>query len=311
MDTLDLRPGYSLSILLRMVLTGALAAVLAVWKYDLLNDVYLRDQITPLGIAANGFILALFAAGVLKMVAILLHYAREERALRRLLDNLEAGAKTPLDGVPPHSAIHRRYRVLARLAESHAPINQGALASALVAGESTRASFPRFVANILILTGVLGTVLALSIALVGASDMLESAVDSGGMGLVVHGMSTALSTTITAILCYLYFGYFNLKLGDVQTRFLGDVEHVTTVYLVPRFEVRVEGVLNRFAELMVSIAELVKRMEQSQRTFEAIELNLLNTLTSHREKMGSVAGDVRKIEDILRAGFRLPTERGP
>ena len=86
---------------------------------------------------------------------------------------------------------------------------------------------------------------------------------------------------------------------------------MTTVYLVPRFEVRVEGVLNRFAELMVSIAELVKRMEQSQRTFEAIELNLLNTLTSHREKMGSVAGDVRKIEDILRAGFRLPTERGP
>jgi hypothetical protein len=124
-------------------------------------------------------------------------------------------------------------------------------------------------------------------------------------------MSTALSTTITAILCYLYFGYFNLKLGDVQTRFLGDIEHVTAVYLVPRFEVRVEGVLNRFAELMVSIAELVKRMEQSQRTFEAIELNLLNTLTSYREKMGSVAGDVRKIEDILRAGFRLPTERGP
>jgi hypothetical protein len=311
LDTLDLRPGYSLNILLRMILTGVLAVALAVWKYDLLNDVYLRDQITPLGIAANGFILALFAAGVLKMVAILLHYAREERALRRLLDNLEAGAKTPLDGVASHSVIHRRYRALARLAESHAPINQGALASALVAGESTRASFPRFVANILILTGVLGTVLALSIALVGASDMLESAVDSGGMGLVVHGMSTALSTTITAILCYLYFGYFNLKLGDVQTRFLGQVEHVTAVYLVPRFEVRVEGVLNRFAELMVSIAELVKRMEQSQRTFEAIELNLLNTLTSHREKMGSVAGDVRKIEDILRAGFRLPTDRGP
>lgn len=311
MDRVDLHRGYSIAILVRMALVGAVAAGLAAWKYDLLNDIYLRDQLTPLGIAANGFILLLFATGVLKMVAILLHYAREESALDRFLGNLEEAAEDPLDGIAQGRIIHRRYRIIARLAESHAPINHGALASALVADESTRASFPKFISNILILTGVFGTILALSIALVGASDMLEASVDSGGMGLVIHGMSTALSTTITAIVCYLYFGYFYLKLNDVQTRFLSGVEQTTATWLVPRFETRPERVMSRFAELLISIAELVKRMERSQRTFETIEMSLLEAVGTYRDKVGEVADDLKRVEEILRAGFRLPGEREP
>jgi ABC-type multidrug transport system fused ATPase/permease subunit len=311
LDRADLGRGYSLRILLRMALVGLVAAGLAAWKYDLLNDIYLRDQLTPLGISANGFILLLFAAGVAKMVAILIHYAREERALDRFLGNLEDGLDDPLDGIPERRVIHRRYRTLARLADSHTPINHGALASALVADESTRTSFPKFISNILILTGVFGTILALSIALVGASDMLEASIDSGGMGLVVHGMSTALSTTITAILCYLYFGYFYLKLNDVQTRFLSGIEQTTATWLVPRFETRPEGVMSRFAELLVNIAELVRRMERSQRTFEGIEIGLLEAVGTYRDKVAEVSDDLKRLEGILRAGFRLPDERAP
>jgi len=311
LDMVDLRRGYSLGILLRMLVVGAVAAALAVWKYDLLDEIYLHDQLTPLGIATNGFILLLFAAGVLKMVATFLHYAGEERALGRFVDNLANAAEDPLAGVGRRTEIHRRFLTLARLAETHAPINQGALASALVANESTRVSFPRFISNILILTGVLGTILGLALALVGASGMLASAVSTGGMGMVVHGMSTALSTTITAILCYLYFGYFYLKLNDAQTRFISTVELLTATQLVPRFEVREEGALNRFVGLVKSVAALVERMDASQRTFEAIELKLLNTLETHRDKVTQVAGDVRRIETILRDGFRLPRDPEP
>ncbi|MEJ2389632.1 MAG: hypothetical protein P8Y27_20735 [Chromatiaceae bacterium] len=229
MDMVDLRRGYSLSILLRMLVVGDVAAALAVWKYDLLDEIYLHDQLTPLGIATNGFILLLFAAGVLKMVATFLHYAGEERALGLFVDNLANAAEDPLAGVGRRTESHRRFLTLARLAETHAPINQGALASALVANESTRVSFPRFISNILILTGVLGTILGLALALVGASGMLASAVSTGGMGMVVHGMSSALSTTITAILCFLYFVNFFLQLYDAHTRFISTVDLLTAL----------------------------------------------------------------------------------
>ena len=104
-----------------------------------------------------------------------------------------------------------RYKTLLDLYSRRTAINHNALASTLMAQESSYISFPKFVNNILILTGVFGTIVSLSIALLGASDMLGNINDGDGLGVVIHGMSTALSTTMTAILAYLFFGYFYLK----------------------------------------------------------------------------------------------------
>ena len=308
MESIFLRRHYSRNILMRMIVLAALAAGLLVWKIDFINEVYFRDQLTTTGWVINGAIVALFILGILKVIGNLLVYSREESAVLRFAENMDKRPDDPLKGVSERTLIASRYRTMERLHRASTPINQGALASTLVAAESTRNSFPKFINNILILTGVFGTIVALSIALLGASDMLESSVDVGGMGMVIHGMSTALSTTITAIVCYLFFGYFYLKVTDVQTNLVAAIEQVSTTHLVPRFQVQTDSVLYEFTGLIRSLQGLVSQMEQSQRTFELVEKRLVNTLDAYRDRIHGVSDDLRSIKILLKHGFRLPED---
>ena len=305
MKGIKLRHHYAFNILLRMILLAAVGGAILAWKFEFINDVYFRNQLTPTGLIINGTILALFGLGILKMIAILIGYVREERAIHTFVGNLEREADDLLERIPERAIIARRYQTMKRLHEAHTPINHNALASTLVASESTHNSFPKFINNILILTGVFGTIVSLSIALIGASDMLESSVDVGGMGLIMHGMSTALSTTITAIICYIYFGYFFLKLLDVQTNVVGAVEQVTISFLIPRFQVQTDSILYEFSGLVRSLQGLVRQIEQSQKTFEQIDKHLINTLDTYRDKIENVSGDMGALKDLLKRGFRL------
>ena len=183
---------------------------------------------------------------------------REEAALSRFIHNADNRPDEELlEGVSANTMIGRRYATLLRLHDTRTPINQNALAATLVASESTRNSLPRFIHNILILTGVFGTIVSLSIALIGASDVLENAISATGMGMVIHGMSTALSTTITAIVCYVFFGYIYQRLTDAQTNLISGVEQVTTTYLMPRFQVQTDTVLYEFTGLIRALQGLI------------------------------------------------------
>jgi hypothetical protein len=194
---------------------------------------------------------------------------------------------------------------LRRLHEARTPINQNALASTLVASESTRNGLPRFINNILILSGVFGTIVSLSMALIGASDVLENAISATGMGLVIHGMSTALSTTITAIVCYVFFGYIYQRLTDTQTNLISGVEQVTTTYLVPKFQVQTDNVLYEFTGLIRSLQGLVDQLQKSQLGFEATQDQLADTLAMYRDKVDSLDERLDTIVHQLRIGFRL------
>ena len=306
MESINLRRHYSRNTPFRMIVLAALAAGIGVWKFDLINTVYFKDQLTPMGLVINGSILVLFIIGLLRTVGILVGYMGEEAALARFLLNLEKRADIePLKGVNTGSIIARRYATMRRLHEARTPINQNALAATLVASESTRNGLPRFINNILILTGVFGTIVSLSIALIGASDVLENAISATGMGLVIHGMSTALSTTITAIVCYVFFGYFFQRLTDAQTNLISGVEQVTTTHLMPRFQVQTDNVLYEFTGLIRSLQGLVDQMQKSQRGFEATQDQIAETLEIYRQQVEGLDERLEDVVRLLRTGFRL------
>lgn len=308
MEQIHLRHRFSRNILLLMGLVALVVAGILAWQHGLLRTIYLSNQLTTLGLVVNGAILALFLVGIIRLISLLLNYKREEEALERFVHNLGSDNDDLLAGIPITRLIARRYLNMRHLYEVHTVIDQNALASTLVAQESTRSSLPKFINNILILTGVFGTILSLAIALLGASDLLGSSVDVHGMGLVVHGMSTALSTTITAILCYLFFGFFYLKFTDAQTNLVSGIEEVTATWLLPRFQVRTENVLQDFSAVLDGLQALVRQMQETQQSMSISQSNIEGILQNFQEGQVRLSYDLAGLGELLKRGFRLRDE---
>jgi hypothetical protein len=311
---IDTRHNHSGRMLLRLIILGTLALLILLANIDFIRGLYLEHQLTPAGLIINGGIVLIFFLGLLKVVLSLVHYMNEESDLARFASQIQKGQKNPLKGIGSQSIIARRFNTIVSLGERNARINQSALAATLVADEGTRISFARYVSNILILTGVFGTIVSLSIALVGTSDLLGTAQETTGMGLVIHGMSTALSTTITAILCYLFYGYFHLKLGDAQAHLLSGVEEITTVYLVPTYARDKDTMLHEVTGLVHGLRNTAEVMKAVQLNYAEAGIRLQEGIkalseqmhTTLSEQMNATLRDVAGIKQLLREGFRLP-----
>ena len=303
---INFRHHYSRNSLFRMLVVSILIFAVVIWKWDFVHSVYFKDQLTQLGWFINGAILVLFSIGVVRIMLTFFSFMREENALLRFIENLQQHPNQyPIKGIGTDTLIGQRYQILSGLHASHTPINQNALASTLVAAESTRNSLAKFINNILILTGVFGTIVSLSIALIGASDTLENAISATGMGMVIHGMSTALSTTITAIICYFYFGYFYLCVTDAQTNLISGIEEITATYLLPKFQIETDNVLYEFTGLIRSLQELVTQMHDSQNAFGNTQKQIAETLSSYQDRIKGMDKHMRIITQQLRLGFRL------
>jgi hypothetical protein len=299
------KTNYSRNILFQFLMLSVLLGFLLLINYQFLLDFYFKNQATNTGYIVNGSILALFILGISRIITLLLRYSREENALSRFIRNVENEEILPTERISKKSLIYNRYTSVLEISKHNVAVNHSALASTLVATESTRLSLPRFISNILILTGVFGTIISLSIALLGASDIIDSADGISGMSIVIHGMSTALSTTATAIVCYLFFGYFYMKLTDVQTELLSGIEQATTLYIMPRFTYQTDSMLHEVGNLVKALHEAARTMTTTQVDF-AEAGHKLNELTgTYTNRLTQLSSDIEEIKSLLRHGFRL------
>lgn len=298
---------YTRNILLQIAVLGALCAAIIVWQREFLHEIYFNHQVGNVGVIINGGIVALFLAGLVRLVRLFFRYNREEQMLNRFILNIRQKVE-PSQGVDARSLIVQRYRTLLDLSGRRTPINHNALASTLLASEASLNGFPRFVNSVLILTGVFGTIVSLSIALLGASDMIAAITEISGLGTVIHGMSTALSTTMTAIVAYLFFGYFYLRLTDIQTYLISRIEDITATVLLPRFQVNQETVVKDFSDVIRAAAALVKKLDASQQKYDETAEKLAEVLEAYRSELQHNTSSLDEIVHLLRAGFRL-TER--
>ncbi len=236
----------------------ALGMLLYVFRQSLAQLEVVWSQ-TLAGLLINGFIGLLFTVGMLRILWLLYFYQREETAIRQFMHHWVS--KQEIHG---QSLIAARYFAMQSLHSQQTPVHQGALAAALQAREKARTSVLRYINNVLILCGVFGTIVSLSIALVGASGMLEGAVDAKGMGMVIHGMSSALSTTMTAIACYFFFHYFLLQVENARLAVLASIEHISSTLLAPVFHIQADRLPHQLSALLQTLQESVQGLAQAQ-----------------------------------------------
>jgi len=296
---------YSRSVLFQFLMLSVLLGFLLLLNHEFLLNFYIKNQATNTGYIVNGSILVLFIIGIFRIISLLLRYSREENALARFIQNVQNEESLPTERINKNRLIYNRYISVLEISKHNVAVNHSALASTLMATESTRLSLPRFISNILILTGVFGTIISLSIALVGASDIIDSADGISGMSIVIHGMSTALSTTATAIVCYLFFGYFYMKLTDVQTELLSGIEQATTLYIMPRFTYQTDSMLHEVGNLVKALHEAAGVMASTQVDFAEAGRNLSALTGSNAESLMRLSADIEEIKSLLRDGFRL------
>ncbi len=274
--------GTSRSVLLLLLLWLLIAAGAGYMLRDWIHLLYFENQLTLTGLTVNGVIVGLFAIGMLKLIFILNFYRLQETAVQRVLRNLASGEKSPLHGVSEQSLIASRYKAMEALQYKNLLAVYPSMAISTANTESARMGLARFVNNILILVGVFGTVVSLSLSLVGASDLLTGlGSDASGVNNIVHGMSTALSTTISAIFCYLFFGYFYLSTLHVQSRFLSQFEGLISQHLLPRLAVDQEA-------LPIELYGLIKGLRESSQALE-----------SHHQALESAFGQLVELSSRL------------
>ena len=172
-----------------------LFGTLLYWQRGVLAEVYWGPLATKLGMVVNGVIAVLFLVALARIFYLLFAYARESRSTDQFEEQLDFGLTEAGIENLSDSLIVQRYRILQQSRSELDRPQQAALSSILVNQEVTRLGLIRLIQSLLILLGVFGTVASLSLALVGASDLLSFPQNGGGIGLVVHGMATALSTT--------------------------------------------------------------------------------------------------------------------
>lgn len=313
MDLQRLLTSLSSKILIQLVITAVLTIVVIGWHYEFIYSFYFENQQTQTGIIINSAIAILFIFGMANIAYHLIRYKQEEKAIAGLANNIESLRTNLVDGLPGHSIVAKRYWTLKSIQKANGEINHSALSAMLTADEGTKFGLIRFINNILILTGVFGTIVSLSIALIGASDLIDSAAGSlGGMGLIIHGMSTALSTTITAIVSYVVFGYFYTRLNDVQTHCLSGIEQLTSIYLLPQFVPGNDDIVHKMSDLIKSVVYAANNLKQTQEVYHACATSLQETISlqetnsTDREHIERLSAELSEIKSILRDGFRLP-----
>ena len=300
---MNIRKSSAKSTLFQIVVFLILMAGGILYYKESIQALYTSGEISKTGIIIDGVIVVLFLLGMLRIVMVLFRYINEHHAVLKLVESLKQNMNDPTADIVESSLAAQRYRAVNWVAKQGSPINQAAMAASCNASENSRLTLIRFVHSTLILAGVFGTVVSLSMALIGAAGLLNSPEGVKEMGTIISSMSSALSSTVTAIVCFFIFAYFYLRLNDARIQVLTQVEDVTSLYLLPRVMQTEEGMIHQVTTLTAALNEAAQRLLTVEQKFMNAGENLQHAVKDLHTQVNTNSLD--EIKDLIRKGFHL------
>ena len=282
-----------------------LSAVLLFWQRAALVEIYWGPLATQLGMVVNSVIVVMFLVALTRIFYLLYTYIRESRAIDMFDEQVDFGLTEDDIESLSESLIIQRYRILKQARTELDRPQQAILSAILLNQEMARLGLIRLIQSLLILLGVFGTVASLSLALVGASDLLSFPQNGGGISLVVHGMATALSTTMTAIAAYLILALIFSRLTASQSSVCQQIELLTLNRLLPLISREGGNLAHALAfrlkdlsEVAIALAEIQDRLIPHLDAMRQ-ERHVQN---EHSKKLMEA---LESVNQTLRKGFRL------
>ena len=300
---MDLKRNSAKSTLIQIVIFLLVVAALAWMNKGVIESLYKSGEISKTGMIINAIIIALFFLGMLRIVMVLVRYINEHQISVKLVEYLKENAANPIARLPEKSLAVQRFKAIKWISHQGSQVNHAAMAASCGAAENSRLTLIRFVHSTLILAGVFGTVVSLSMALVGAAGLLNSPEGVKEMGTIISSMSSALSSTVTAIVCFFIFAYFYLRLNDARIQMLSNIEDITSLYLLPKVTHTEEGMVHRVAELTTALNKAADRLLVVEETFIKAGDRLQHAVNDLHGQVSS--NGLEDIKELIRKGFHL------
>jgi DNA segregation ATPase FtsK/SpoIIIE-like protein len=299
----NIKKNSAKSTLMQVVFFLIAIAVLILANKNTIANLYTSGEISKTGMIINAIIVGLFLLGMIRIITVLFRYISEHQTLLKLVEYLKENASNPISRLPENSIAAQRYTAVRWVAKQGAPVNQAALASSTNASENARLTLIRFVHSTLILAGVFGTVVSLSMALIGAAGLLNSPEGVKEMGTIISSMSSALSSTVTAIVCFFIFAYFYLRLNDSRIQLLSSLEDVTSLYLLPKITHTEDAMIGQVTELTKALNAAADKLLVVEQTFITAGEKLQHAVNDLQGQVSN--SSLEEIKDLIRKGFHL------
>ena len=288
----------TLYIVLGIIILGVIIC------FPWLKKIYISNAASSIGYIINIFILLVFISGIIKIFFELKKYLNEEKAIYKFMLNYKNNVEDKLFGVDRESLISERYNLIKKLFNEGITPDIKILSGFLLLNEENKKTYLKYINNILILTGVFGTVISLIISLLGASNFIKLT-DEKSMSTIIFGMSTALNTTFTAILCFFIFNYFLLKLNQVQKNIALQIEKLTYFNILPDFHTTKEKIIINIDKQLDEIKNVIVKFNETQEALREYAFRFSKLINLNYETYKKLDANMINIQEILKEGFRL------